>query len=324
MNRIAPSLLMVAALSAADETGRTVTYDATYANWLSQSWQVAGNTLTNGSLVGAGQDIDPGLIHRLSYRNTTSVGLKPFVSVAAGSESKYANVLGGLDFTFENGLLLSTQVEYGTTNVSTWTLDAGGTKTNYDGKSTYTSALVSLGSETWGGYLVMRRHQVPNMLTVREVSGSRFSPGNAILDLYYDPDYAITTANIGVYLNLSTECGPGTIKLGLNAGFGPGFSSVGDDVKQQVDTDWNHDTTASKAHMGYDLAFDLGYEQRIFGSGIIGFGVRGVSFGNIDAIDSGGGSHGDTKPVGSDFNWDLVSSRMDGFFGPYLRIGAVF
>ena len=61
-----------------------------------------------------------------------------------------------------------------------------------------------------------------------------------------------------------------------------------------------------------------------FGSGIIGFGVRGVSFGNIDAIDSGSGDHGDTKPVGSDFNWDLVSSRMDGFVGPYLRIGAVF
>jgi len=283
MHRLASTLLIVAALSAADEVERTVTYDATFASWLSQSWQVAGNTPTHGTLVEAGQDIDPGLIHRLSYKNPTSVGLKPFVSVATGSDSKYANVLGGLDYTFENGLMLGTQVEYGTSNVHTWTQDVGGTKRDYDGKSEYTSALVSLGSETWGGYFVMRRHKVPNLLTVREVSGGVLSPGNAILDLYYDPDYAVTTANLGLYFDLSTACGPGKLKLGLNLGVGPAFSSVGNDAKQQVDTDWNHDTTASKARWGYDAAFDLGYEQRIFGHGLFGFGVRGVSFGSIDA-----------------------------------------
>jgi hypothetical protein len=321
MHRSITLFCLVAGVMAA-EAGSTVTYDATYANWLSQSWQVAGNTPTHGTLVQAGQDIDPGLIHRFTYRNVESVGLKPFVSVAAGSESKYANVLGGIDIAFDNGLLLSTQVEYGTTTVQTWTLDAGGTKQEYDGKSLYTSALVSLGSETWGGYFVMRRHKVPNLLTVREVSSGVISPGNAILDLYYDKDYAITTANLGIYVDLSTACGPGSIRLGLNAGVGPGFSSVGDDAKDQVDADWNHDTTASKARWGFDAAVDLGYEQRIFGAGLFGFGVRGVAFGNIDAIS--GGSHGDAKPVGSDYSWDLVSSRMDGFFGPYLRIGAVF
>lgn len=316
MKRIAYSLLLISILSSVDAAESTVIYDATYASWLSQSWATAGGVPFNGTLVAAEQTIEPGLIHRISYRNPDRIGLQPFLSVAGAPESKYLQGIAGINYRFYETWRLTTEVEYGSFNVETTMRDSVGNERSDEATSSYQAASISLGTDTWGGYFVMRRHQVPNIVTMRQED-------RRIIDMYYDKEYAITTAMLGAYLRLGTDIAGGRATMELRGGLGPGFGTVGDDARQEIVADWGERPTDMRFG-GFDASIDLGYERRIFGSGLIGFGVRAVAFGQTDAIDGGDGDHGGGATAVTSANCSLESTRMDGFWGPYLRIGAVF
>ena len=316
MHRSITLLCLVAGMMAA-EAGSTVTYDATYASWLSQSWTTAGGTSTHGSILEASQKIDPGFIHRVTYRDTKEIGLKPFASIAAGSDSTYAQAIGGLKYNFNESWGINAEVEYGTFNVHTATTDSAGVEHEHDGTSTYQSALVSVGVDSFGGYVVMRQHKVPNMLRYRQDDGRT-------LDMYFDKDYSTRTVMLGLYTKLSTDCAGGTLSLDLRAAIGQCFGTSGSEAQAAFEKDWGY-KPINTHFKGYEAAADLGYEHRIGSFGLCGFGVRALGFGNVAAFDTGTGSHnGGSTGQTQGISGSPDATRIDAFWGPYLRVGAVF
>lgn len=312
MRFLVPAMLCIAALSASETT-----YDATYASWLSQSWTTAGGVSTHGSLVEAHQEIDPGFIHRLGYRDTKQVGLKPFASIAAGTDSQYAQLIGGLKYNFDENWGINIEMEYGTFDVHTSTTDDAGMKERHDGTSTYKSALISVGVESFGGYLVMRQHEVPNMVRFRQDDGRT-------LDMYYDEDYSTRTIMLGLYTKLSTECAGGKLSLDLKAAMGQCIWKTGSDVQAQYEADWGY--KPQNTHFkGYEVAVDLGYERRVSSFGMWGVGVRALGFGNVASLDGGDGNHdGGSNGQNQGISGSPDATRIDAFWGPYVRLGLTF
>jgi len=314
MRFLVPAMLCIAALSSAETT---YTYDATYASWLSQSWTTAGGTSQHGTIVSAEQEIEPGLIHRISYRQPSSVGVKPFASVAGAGDSKYVQAVLGLDCRFNETWRLTTEVEYGTFNVSTNMRDEAGNRRHDEAESTYQSALVTLGAESFGGYFVMRKHDVPNVIRFEQDDGRT-------LDMYYDKDYSSMTVMLGLYTRLSTEVAGGDLTLDLKAAMGQCAWKAGSQAKAQFESDWGYAFPDSHFR-GYEFAADLGYERRFSTYGMWGIGVRALGFGTASAFDSGDGNHdGGSQNVNQGISGSPSATRMDAFWGPYIRIGATF